>query len=380
MGSRSGRRSTLGERSRVRLGLRVLGQAVGAMLALSSGPLVEAATDVDRLYMSSARWYEDEVAYDYYLDIEIHARGVDRIVVTPPGLAAPAEMNPFGKDTFYISWEDRTSLADLAADPGHGDYQFTIYGENGGTDEITVTHDPGTVDLFGSHPSVLAPAYQESDVSLDTVFSWTCSGSDCGPDGWYSQVVEYPTDEACLPDADILFGELFDNDQTTWKPGPVRPANILAYCVAQYIWVHSMQFLDATPDERQSVGGDTFTFVSAYERASGGLFSALNRLTIELGRNEIRWQGVPATALQDFIDGDLVLLRNSLGDFTAATDGCVANDATGSSTPYTREPGIGGALFVLGRADDDGQGYESLVESQQDLRDGEIAASGVDCP
>jgi subtilisin-like proprotein convertase family protein len=103
-------------------------------------------------------------------------------------------------------------------------------------------------------------------------------------------------------------------------------------------------------------------------------------LTVD--RDAISWTSMTGATGYDLLRGDLHLLRSTAGDFTQATAQCVDNDNSGTSFPYSSEPGSGEAHWFLVRGDSGAavRTYESFFTSQSGLRDDEIGAATVNCP
>ena len=80
----------------------------------------------------------------------------------------------------------------------------------------------------------------------------------------------------------------------------------------------------------------------------------------------------------DVVRGDLGSLRTSGGNFTPATDECVANDVESDNIDYDLDPALGqGDWFLIRRGSDT---YDTCGIAQVGNRDGEIVFSGQDCP
>jgi subtilisin-like proprotein convertase family protein len=103
-------------------------------------------------------------------------------------------------------------------------------------------------------------------------------------------------------------------------------------------------------------------------------------LTVD--RDAISWTSMTGATGYDLLRGDLHLLRSTAGDFTQATAQCVDNDNSGTSFPYSSEPGPGEAHWFLVRGDSGAavRTYESFFTSQSGLRDDEISSAAVHCP
>ncbi len=95
----------------------------------------------------------------------------------------------------------------------------------------------------------------------------------------------------------------------------------------------------------------------------------------------IEWNALPDATHFQVASGDLSLLRETQGDFALATDDCVEDELTTTSTEAEGDPDPGEGFWYLVRGvNDDGNGtYDSGGSSQIGLRDAEMAASGQDC-
>jgi len=104
-------------------------------------------------------------------------------------------------------------------------------------------------------------------------------------------------------------------------------------------------------------------------------------IALAVDQSTLSWNGVP-DASYDAVCGELSTLRGSDGDFTAATDLCLANDHAGSVVDYalTVQPGEGAWFLVRGTSGSVPLTYDSLWPSQVGARDPEIDASSVSCP
>jgi hypothetical protein len=96
----------------------------------------------------------------------------------------------------------------------------------------------------------------------------------------------------------------------------------------------------------------------------------------------LSWAPIAGATAYDVVRGDLFLLRTSAGDFTAAMDGCVSNDRSGTSVQFFDDVTPGGGSWYLVRGVNCGGGgtYNSDSASQIGNRDPEIAAAPETCP
>jgi N-acetylneuraminic acid mutarotase len=96
----------------------------------------------------------------------------------------------------------------------------------------------------------------------------------------------------------------------------------------------------------------------------------------------ISWTAVPSAAAYDVVRGGLNLLRSSGGNFTTATQACLANDRGATSVfDPTAPPAADGFWYLLRGLSCGGPGtYNESVPSQIGSRDIEISASPNTCP
>jgi len=107
-----------------------------------------------------------------------------------------------------------------------------------------------------------------------------------------------------------------------------------------------------------------------------------NPFRLTVGPELLWWSSVPAATGYDLVRGDLPLLQSSAGNFTTATQACLANNSTPTSLPFASTPAIGGGWwFVLRAATSGGPGtYNDGSPSQVGSRDAEINAAAASCP
>jgi hypothetical protein len=96
----------------------------------------------------------------------------------------------------------------------------------------------------------------------------------------------------------------------------------------------------------------------------------------------LSWSGPTGVGLFDIVRGDLVALRNSGGNFTTATTGCVADDFPGFSidVPPDALPPGSGTFYLVRAVNCGGPGTYDGEAGQVGSRDAEIGASGLACP
>jgi hypothetical protein len=105
-------------------------------------------------------------------------------------------------------------------------------------------------------------------------------------------------------------------------------------------------------------------------------------MRIGVAAGSIQWDAMPEATAFDLVQGDLSVLRQTNGDFSAATTACVANDRPGTFAPFTAAPPPGRAFWFLGREIEGSVGgtYDSEDAGQVGSSDAGIAASSARCP
>ncbi len=96
----------------------------------------------------------------------------------------------------------------------------------------------------------------------------------------------------------------------------------------------------------------------------------------------LSWTTIPDAFGYDIVRGDLMTLHESAGNFTSATEECLADNHPTTSFPFSADPERGqGFWFVVRDVQADGDGsYDSGSVAQVGLRDTEINASPLSCP
>lgn len=96
----------------------------------------------------------------------------------------------------------------------------------------------------------------------------------------------------------------------------------------------------------------------------------------------LSWTALSGATTYDIVQGGLVALRSSNGNFQSATQACIAGNTTATSFTSTGTPSVGdGYWFLVRGANCGGKGtYNSGSPKQIGSRDSGIAMSGNDCP
>jgi len=98
---------------------------------------------------------------------------------------------------------------------------------------------------------------------------------------------------------------------------------------------------------------------------------------------KLSWTPAANASVYDVVEGKLLALRNSGGDFTASTSSCLADDlAVSFLHVHEPDPAPGDGLWYLVRGERNGcRGtFDEPGGSQVGLRDGEIGAAAASCP
>jgi hypothetical protein len=105
---------------------------------------------------------------------------------------------------------------------------------------------------------------------------------------------------------------------------------------------------------------------------------------LTLDAADLLWTAVEGAIGYDVVRGDVGTLTGSGGDFSVATDSCAINDHPTTTTPHAGDPALGPGeghwYLVRGELGTMSLTYETFSDSQHGWRDGEILASGYDCP
>ena len=105
-------------------------------------------------------------------------------------------------------------------------------------------------------------------------------------------------------------------------------------------------------------------------------------IDLRISAEMLSWRG-PADALAfDVVQGDLLLLHDTQGNYEISTDHCVVNDHPESVIPEAAVPSPGEGFWFLVRTESPfGKGiYDAGDLAQVGMRDEEIMASLNDCP
>ena len=101
-----------------------------------------------------------------------------------------------------------------------------------------------------------------------------------------------------------------------------------------------------------------------------------------MSHDRLKWLAALGAVRYDVVRGDLAALRDSGGDFTVATDGCIAENFGGTALSHTDDDPPSGSGFwylVRGVPALGNLTYDAPGDSQVGLRDAEIDASPVSC-
>lgn len=201
------------------------------------------------------------------------------------------------------------------------------FGTSGALPVVEVHDEAGFAgaDAFGTYSESLA-----LQAGLDGFLSW-----------WLQEFIESPVANVALPPCPVDPG-LFENNRLQLR-----------------------------------IDCPTCAGPAAFSEIEGAVDLLEHALVLELDASLLRWSAQPSAIAYDVVAGDL----DSLGDFTLATSGCLAEDTTATTQVSGADPLPGQGLWYLVRAERaDGSGsYDGFGQRLQAPRDGAIAASGADC-
>jgi hypothetical protein len=175
-----------------------------------------------------------------------------------------------------------------------------------------------------------------------------------------------------------------------WDGNPALPLTTMAAdghglsswfpCAAPELYTHvnGRVWLDAVATDWPAES--TSDMIIVYQRREvTSLVRASATLVVEPDR--VSWTALGNATGYDVVRGDLQTLRDSNGDFTAATQECLVEDHAMTLLDYTAEPGPGQGFWFLVRGVDAGGGlsYESFHPSQIGTRDDEIDSAPGAC-
>jgi hypothetical protein len=131
-----------------------------------------------------------------------------------------------------------------------------------------------------------------------------------------------------------------------------------------------------------SAGPNPYRVATAWRRAAPAGVTSL--AAGKPGGNNLllSWPAISGATSYDVVQGGLLALRSSGGNFQSATQACAADNTLGTSVTTGGTPSLGDGFWFLVRGTNCGGNgtYDSGAPRQVGLRDAEIAASGNNCP
>jgi hypothetical protein len=103
---------------------------------------------------------------------------------------------------------------------------------------------------------------------------------------------------------------------------------------------------------------------------------------LHLSADEVSWLPLPGAEGYDVLRGDLSVLRQEGGDWSASVELCLADSSAGTTAAVPGEPDPGGAWWILVRAERSGTptSYDAVTAAQRGTRDDGIEAAPESCP
>ncbi len=125
-----------------------------------------------------------------------------------------------------------------------------------------------------------------------------------------------------------------------------------------------------------AASGGTIVITVTVEEIATGI------IALEVDSSFLSWSAVADAIGYDIVRGDLLTLHSSAGNFTVATEECLADDHPTTSLAHSAVPDPGSGFWFLVRdARLGGNGaYDSGGLAQVGSRDAEIDASTRSCP
>lgn len=110
--------------------------------------------------------------------------------------------------------------------------------------------------------------------------------------------------------------------------------------------------------------------------------TSTEKVTLDVTRTDLSWSSVPGAVGYDVVRGDVATLLSSGGDFSVATEECLADDLDANALSYGVDPAAGTAMWMLvrGVSLEGPLTWQSLAGRQVGVRDDGIDAAPNTCP
>ena len=225
-----------------------------AILGISlATPVAKAELDIERIGMTSRKYYLDGIPTSNPWDFEVQANLVNPGTLHHIDVTPPAGWTPFTIYEDYGYWEYESpslysTLTALQTDHPPGNYKFEFCNSSD-TVLRTVNLDYSGISAPGSPVDFTYPSYNgQTGISTNPIFTWTI---DRGAGHALGMYVEDDYD-------DIYKNVPVPMDTLSWQPGPLEPEQNYLLRVSVYM-VKDLKPGPAAPT--MTVDGDEFEYV-----------------------------------------------------------------------------------------------------------------------
>jgi len=149
-----------------------------------------------------------------------------------------------------------------------------------------------------------------------------------------------------------------------------------------YAWAENVGWISLSCENTSTCGAAPYKVRTSWTPSGAAPAGTPTLMLGRSGSNTVLLSSVtPAAPAYDLVRGDLIQLRITGGDFTLATQGCLAENHIFTSRLFSSVPPVGQGFWFLTRTVNCAGGgtYNTGVPSQVGSRDSEIASSANSC-